>query len=453
MRDIAMLLLFCPMLVISVRYVHLGTMLWAWTALAGPTTYLYGVAADFPFNKAAAVATVIGLVADRTKRKFYVDGFFIFFTLFLLQGVISFTFGLADIPRTYDLLDKMVKIWVLCIIMKMASRDRLQIYAMVIVFTFSLGLHGALEGMKYVLSAGAHKVVASAVIGDNNYLALAVLMILPFVIYLYRVVANRAFKAVLIAGGLASFVGVVATASRGGLIGLAALALMIFLQSKRKVLTIFAIVTVAVGLVAFAPSRWVDRMETMQTVEQDDSFMSRVASWKMNTILALDRPFLGGGYSALEDGRVHRAYLPMFGMLDFIPTEAPAHLLAAHSIYFAVLGDLGFIGFILFICMLVSTYLNIRKVKSIARGTPEHVWAYELGTAFHRSLVIFMIVGAALSASYFEILYIQITLVSILRRSLEESAARRTVAAGTAVALARGSWAPAPSTNARPWVR
>src|SRR5436189_10019 len=84
-------------------------------------------------RKPGAAATIIGFVADRSKRHFHVDAFFVFFTLFLIQGVISFIFGLAEIPRTYDLLDKMVKIWVLCLIMKTANRDRLQIHAMVIV--------------------------------------------------------------------------------------------------------------------------------------------------------------------------------------------------------------------------------------------------------------------------------------------------------------------------------
>lgn len=453
MRDIALLLLFCPMLIISVRYVHLGTMLWAWTALAGPTSLLYGVASDFPFNKAAAAATIIALVADRTKRKFFLDGFFVLFTLFVLQGVLSFSFGLTDIPRTYDLLDKMVKIWVLCAIMRTANRDRLQIHAMVIVFTFSLGLHGALEGMKYVLSGGGHKVVPSGVIGDNNYLALAALMVLPFFIYLFNTSKNRLFRVIVAGNAVACFIGVIATASRGGLIGLGVLAAMLLIEGKRKGLTVLAIAFVAIGLVVFAPSRWVDRMETIQTVENDGSFMSRVASWKMNTILALDRPFLGGGYSALEDGRVHREYLPMFNMLDFIPTDPPASVLAAHSIYFSVLGDLGFIGFIVFLCMLGSSYFNVKRIRAIADSNPEQVWARELSMAFRRSLLIYLVVGAALSAAYFEIVYIQLALISVLRRAVEEAAARKAVPAGTAVALAPGSWAPLPTQGARPWVR
>jgi probable O-glycosylation ligase (exosortase A-associated) len=450
MRDLAILGLFCSMVVLSVRYVHLCTMLWVWTALAAPGAYLYGVGVDFPFNKVAAAATAVAIIADRSKRRLLVDGFFILFTLFLIQGIISFVFALTDYQRTYDILERMLKIWALVVVMRIGCRDRLQIHSLVVILAFSLGVHGALEGMKYVASAGGHKVAPSTLIGDNNYLALSVLMSIPLIVYLFRYLGNALVRTVLAGFGCACFVGVVATASRGGLIGLAVLGVMLLVHSRRKALALVAILAVAAGLAVFAPSRWVDRMETIRTAENDDSFMNRVISWKMNTVLAIDRPFLGGGYSALEDGRVHRAYLPMFHILDFIPTDTPEAPLAAHSIYFSVLGDLGFTGLLLFLAMLAATFVNISKVRMMARGKPELVWAYDLASALRTCMIIFVVVGAALSAAYFEVLYIQITLISILRRSLEENAkapsrAQAALAApppGRAIsALPSGRWA------------
>ncbi len=451
MRDIAILIFFCGMMLLAVRHVHLSVSLWIWTALATPGAYLYGVGVDFPFNKAAVIVTAVAVLADRTKRRFFVDGYFLLLTLFLLQGLASFAFALTGFDRVYTLLDKMVKIWLLCIIMKIACRDRLQLHAMVIITTFSLAVHGVIEGLKYLASAGGHKVNPSSLIGDNNYLALSLLMALPLIVYLHRQSANRLARLGLLGLGVAGFVGVVATASRGGLIGLMVLAGIAFVRSRRKGLLSAAFVVVAIGLVMLAPTRWTDRMETIQTAEKDDSFMNRVVAWKMNTILALDRPFLGGGYSALEDGQVHRIYAPMFSMLDFIPTPAPIGPLAAHSIYFSVLGDLGFIGLILFLAMLAATFVNIRKVRLLTRGRPELAWAFALANAFHACMIVYVVVGAALSASYFEVLYIQMTLISMLRRSIEESAPARAAAPVAASPIPAGRWiAPPPS---RPWIR
>ena len=451
MRDIAILVFFCGMMVLAVRHVHLSVMLWIWTALAAPGAYLYGVGVDFPFNKAAAVVTAIALVADRMKRKFFLDGYFILFSLFMMQGLISFTFALTDMDRTYALLDKMLKIWLLTIIMKVACRDRLQLHAMVIMTTFALAVHGVLEGMKYLASAGGHKVEPSSFIGDNNYLALALLMALPLIAYLYHQLASQLLRLGLVGLGVAGFVGVVATASRGGLIGLVILGGLAFVQSKRKGLVSLAFVVVAAGLVVLAPARWTDRMETIQTAERDDSFMNRVVAWKMNTILALDRPFLGGGYSALEDGRVHRAYVPMFGMLDFIPTATPLGPLAAHSIYFSVLGDLGFIGLILFLSMIGATFFNIKKIKLISHGKPELAWAYSLANTFRACMIVYVIVGGALSAAYFEVLYIQLTLISMLRRSLEERAPHLASVPAAIASQPPDCWITAPPS--RPWIR
>ena len=425
MRDIALILLFCPMLAMSVRHVHLGVILWVWTALAGSAAYLFGAGATFPFNKAAAVVTFVALLTDRTKRKFFADGHFCLHTLFVIQGLVSFAFALTDFARTEFLVDKMVKIWLLCALMRIANRERLQLHALVIVFTLTLGLHGGLEGMKYVMSGGSHKMVPNSMIGDNNYLALAILMVLPFYIYLYRYSGNVLFRVILAGAGVASFLGLIGTSSRGGLLGLGVLAMMFVLESKKKAISLFAVFVVGLGLVFFAPAKWTERMDTISSANEDSSFMQRVTSWKMHTILALDRPFLGGGYSALEDGQVHRAYAPQFGILSFIDSPTPLGPLAAHSIYFSVLGDLGFIGLILFLAMLAATFVNCRHIHIATAGRPDLAWAADLGIATRRSMILFLVVGAALSASYFEILYIQMTLVSVLRRALEEASARR----------------------------
>ncbi len=420
MRDIALVLIFAPMFFYAMRYLHTSTMLWVWTALAAPSSFLYGFAATLPLNKIAVGATVLAMVADRTKKKFVADGSFTFHTLLLLQSVISFGVGLTDIQRTYDLLDRMSKIFVLSCFMRIANRSRLAIHCMVIIFTLSVGLHGILEGFKYILSAGSHKVQASSVMGDNNSLALNVLMVLPFFFYLFQYTRSKLVGLGFLFLGVLGFVGVIATASRGGLIGIVVLAIMFIWQSKRKGLGILVVIVMAVTLVSLAPDKWVQRMDTIKTAENDDSFMSRVASWKMHTIMALDRPLTGGGFSALEDARVYNIYRPQFGILDFIPSEPPVGVLAAHSIYFEVLGDLGFSGLFLYLALLTSWMLNIHRTKVATKGDPEHAWAYDLAIAFQRSITVFLISGAALSMAYFEIIYVQLTMCSVLRRAVDE---------------------------------
>ena len=421
MRDIALTLIFLPMLLISVRFVHTATMVWIWTALAAPASFLFGFAATLPLNKIAVGATLVSVVADRTKRKFIADPTFVFHSLFILQAIITYAMSLTDIPRSYDLLDKLVKIWILTLFMRVANRDRLQLHALIIMVTLSLGLHGLLEGLKYALTAGAHKVTPVSTLGDNNSFALATLMMLPFFYYLYQHSKTRLMQLGFASMGLTAIVGVIASASRGALIGLVVLALMMVMQSKRRIAGIFIAILLGLTLFALAPDRWTDRMSTIRSAENDGSFMSRVASWKLHTIVALNRPLTGGGFSCLEDPHCYSQFIGQFGMLDFIPSEQPVGVLAAHSLYFEVIGDTGFIGFFLYMSMLATWFLNNRRTKRLTRGDPSRRWAFDFAAALERSLAVYLVSGAALSVAYFENVFIELTMASVLYASVRES--------------------------------
>jgi probable O-glycosylation ligase (exosortase A-associated) len=434
MRDLAFVIMFVPMLLLSIRHIHTGTMLWIWTALASPNEYFYSYATQIPLNKLAVAATFIAVFIDAGRRKPNFDMHMVFLLLLLLQGILSCSFGLTDFPRTYDLLDKMTKISILCLVMTTAGRGRLQIHATVLVLCFSLGIKGVLDGLKFIASAGTYKAADSPTLGDNNYIALAGLMVLPLVLYLIRYCGSRALRVLLTGMFFAICLGIVSTASRGGLIGLVVLGVLSVVQGRRKVAAALLVGALAAGLVLIAPERWSQRMETIQTAEDDSSFMGRVMAWKMNTLVALDRPLLGGGYSALEDPRVFAAYLPRFHALDLIPTDAPTRPAAAHSIYFEALGDLGFLGLFLFLAMLITGLRNVRRIRILTRGDPATAWADDLALALRAVVIVFMVTGAALSAVYFEALYVMLTLLSVLRWHIEDQAVPVVVARRFAVA-------------------
>ncbi len=423
MRDIAFMALFLFMLANAARCVHTGAMLWAWIALCAPQQYMYGIGATLPLNKIAVAVAVIGIFIDQKKNKPYFDAHIILTGLFVLQGIISYSVELSDSERSYNLLDKMMKIYALCVFSTMAVRGRLQLHSMLIIICLGMGIHGALDGLKYISTGGGHKVTAPGSFGDNNYLAMATVMVLPLLVYLFRYSEARLIRLAFMGAVVVCFAGVIATASRGGLMGLIVLAIFLIQQSRNKLPPLLGVAVLATGLLIFAPAQWTERMNTINTAEQDDSFMYRVSSWKINLILALDRPLVGGGYSAGENGIFFDIYRSKFHMLDgTIDSPEPRGPLAAHSIYFQTLGDLGFPGFFLFMAILFTGFRNLGRVLSITRGNESLLWAYDLALLFRLSLIVFMVCGALLSAAYFELLYIMLTQASILRRHLEETA-------------------------------
>ena len=216
-----------------------------------------------------------------------------------------------------------------------------------------------------------------------------------------------------------NLIAVIATNSRGALIGMAAIGLMLLAQSKRKLSVLAIMAVIGAGLVFFTPASWRERMDTISDAQSDSSFMGRVRSWKMNTLVALDRPFLGGGFSSMEDQRVFDIYVNRFSTLDFIPTEDPAGPLAAHSIYFEILGDTGFVGLGLFLAIMATGFNNLRVIRRLTIHRPEWAWAADLAYALRLTLVGYAVSGAALSMAYFELYYVFTTLISLLRKHVE----------------------------------
>ena len=419
MRDLIFSVLFVCMIPAALALGASGVMLWIWVALIAPVSYLMGFAKGFSFNKVAALAAVIGILADKSKKRPYVDTHIFLLLMLLLQCTISDYFSLTDISRAADLYDRITKAIILCLIMLPVIRDRLRIHGVVLTICLGMGMHGTSEAMKYIITAGGHQIEPPSFFGDNNSFGLALLMFLPLLAYLGNYLAQPIARNVARFGLALNLIAVVATNSRGALVGMGAIGLMLLAQSKRKLHVLAVMAVVGIGLVFFTPASWRERMDTISDAQSDSTFMGRVRSWKMNTLVALDRPFFGGGFSSMEDQRVFDIYVNRFSSLDFIPTEDPAGPLAAHSIYFEILGDTGFVGLGLFLAIMATGFNNLRVIRRLTVNRPEWAWATDLAYALRLTLVAYAVSGAALSMAYFELYYVFTTLISVLRKHVE----------------------------------
>ena len=423
MRGAAYFLMFLAMLPPAFTAAPAAMMLWVWTSLAAPQAYVFGPLAGLPYNKIVVAVALFALLLDRNRKRFYFDAYFVLLTLFMLQAAASFAFGITSIDRSYDLADRAWKIYLMCLLAGATLQGRLQIHILVIAVCLGAGVHGVLEGMKFIVSAGGHIVIPPSVFGDNNSFGLFMLMTVPLLIYLRRYSVAPIVRLGTLAGVLLNLVGIIATGSRGAFIGLIAVTLAMIQQSKRKMVMIATVVALGGALVALAPSRLYERAETIKSADQDGSFMSRVMSWKMNTLVALDRPLIGGGFSAMEDPKVFFRYIDQFRQLDFVPTDKPEMTRAAHSIYFEVLGDLGFSGLFLFIAILVTAFWNLRAVRRATRGKPSVQWAFDLAGYLRLTMIAFVVSGAALSVAYSEMGFVVFTLISLLRKTVSDELA------------------------------
>ncbi len=146
--------------------------------------------------------------------------------------------------------------------------------------------------------------------------------------------------------------------------------------------------------------------------------MGRVLAWKISSGIAMGNPLTGGGFYAIEDLQVWTRFKNSEGLLGFIQTAEPdtkAH--SAHSIYFQVLGDMGFVGFAIFMLIfanVAATWLEIRKV--VKASGQRLIWARDVSDALTGSLFAYAIGGAALSIAYYEVLYVLIMLLEMTKQ-------------------------------------
>jgi len=421
MRDAALLFGFIAMLVMgqAFRYPHIGALLWCWTALVIPNLYAYGYAAAIPYNKVVAGVTLLIWVFSGEPKKLPNNATLWLIFLFGIWGTISALTAITTTGATMPEWEKFIKILIFAFVVAglMTSRDR--IVALLFAAVASLGFHGVVSGAKYLASGGASHIFGpgSSIIGDNNHFALAMVMLLPIVLFLYRQSGNKIVRWGLIGSSFFMLATIMGTASRGGLLGISAVASLAFIRRPKKFRNAMIAIPIIAVAITFAPQRWSERMDTIQTANQDASFMGRVIAWKQSTLIALDYPVFGGGFFAVQDFAIWMYYAQRFDKLDFVKTDYPdpvtAH--AAHSIYFQPLGDLGFGGLGIFLAILWTSWRNASVVVHAVRDRPEWHWARDLAESLQYSLFAYMITGAALNMTYFDFVYMIFALLVALR--------------------------------------
>jgi len=148
-------------------------------------------------------------------------------------------------------------------------------------------------------------------------------------------------------------------------------------------------------------------MNTIETAaESDGSFRSRVRVWEVSYNIAIDRPLFGAGFASTESSKVYTKYRAY---------DDPTTSRAAHSVYFQLMGDLGFVGLILYIILLIVAWQNAKFVISHGKRFPQLAWAGDLAAMLQVSMVGFVVGGAALSLAYYDVFLTMLAVLEVLR--------------------------------------
>lgn len=186
----------------------------------------------------------------------------------------------------------------------------------------------------------------------------------------------------------------------------------LWLKSKEKMKLGLLMALATPVLLALMPSKWFDRMDTINEYQEDASAMGRVNAWKMATNLASDR-VTGGGFEIYDAG-VFARYAPN-----------PQDIHAAHSIYFQVLGEHGFPGLALYLALGITTWRSASAIVRHSLPYADLKWAADLARMIQVSLLGFAVGGAFLSLAYFDVPYYLMAAVVATRVIIEHELKER----------------------------
>lgn len=402
----------------------IGVMFWVWIGLMNPHRETWGLAHSFPFALLIAGATLVGVLFTKEPRQFKGGGAAWALFTFMVWTWLTTAFALVP-DDAWKMLDRVFKIQFFTFVALFVLYKRQHVQWLAGVIVLSIGFYSVKGGVFTLATAGNYRVWGplGSFIYDNNALALATVMTIPLWVYFHRMATNRWLKWAIVGCTLLSVVSALGSYSRGALLAITAMSLFLWLKSQRKIgLGIFTAL-VAAALIAFMPGKWEERMGTIATYDEDASAMGRLEAWTMLFNLAVDRPIVGGGFEANTQE-----------LFDRYNPAASVHR-SAHSIYFQVLGEQGFVGFAIFCLIWALTWRLSRQIISLARGQPDLAWAESMATMVQVSLVGYLVGGAFLNLAYWDMPYYLLVLLAVTKHALrsEGSAAAVPRRAGAAL--------------------
>ena len=402
LRDIAIFLIVAIGIPFILRNPAVGIGYWVWISLMNPHRGAWGFAYSFHFAFVIAVATMIGLFLNKEPRRLKGGAAAWVLLAFVMWMCFTTLFALEP-AGAIRMLERVVKIMFVTFLALYTLYKREHVTWLVLIMAGSIGFYGVKGGV-YTLTRGAETGLVwgppETFIADNNALALALIMTIPLLAYVYIMSTKRWVRAAIAVSIVLCAVSVLGTYSRGGLLAIIAMSAFLWIKAKGKLWLGLLVVLVGIGFYSFMPPAWEERMNTISTYEQDSSAMGRLSTWTMLFNLALDRPMVGGGFEPYTT-EVFRRYLP-----DYDGTHS------AHSIYFQVLGEHGFVGLALFMVFWMLTWQLSRRIIKHTKKDPESKWAYSLATMIQVSLVGYFVGGMFLNLAYWDMpYYLMIALV------------------------------------------
>jgi putative inorganic carbon (hco3(-)) transporter len=416
MKNLLLTLIFASTIPFAIRYPIIGVMSYIWIDLAAPQSFgSSGDLNDLRWGLFAFAITLIGVLFFEGKKTVSGIKIPILFVVYWIVWLASTAFVLED-PNAVDKLFRFSKaVFIGLIILYLVdSRERLEYVAWTLFL--AVGIHSIQGALKTILTGGggAYIIVGpdGTHIHDRNYFGLAMLISAALGAYLaqYSILfhSKKLVKVVVYFIMTCAFVAIIGTQSRGAIVGLVAIAASAALLFKGRGKLIAVVLTFGLLAAIFAPDVWIERMLNINQVDQDSSALSRLSRWEIAWKIALSNPWLGAGPMALLK----------------IKDEVTGLFLVTHNMYFETLSEIGFVGFGLFVVIMICGLWMSFSV-SLKNRQSDQEWMVGASRAVFCSLVGLLVSGFFLDMAAHLMTYLPVFLAAALYKISKDSSNKR----------------------------
>jgi probable O-glycosylation ligase (exosortase A-associated) len=422
MRSLFLSFVFLGLLGLGLRAPFVLVLGYVWVDLVTPQTISYMILNALPVSLIyGSIACAAAVMAPRDPAVRLRPTLLLLF-VFAAWMTLSLTWAVLPDVAT-EKWGWAVKTVVFSCLVPYLIRTRVHLEALIWTMVLCGMAHAIPFGAKVVLSGGGYgKALGLASgntgLGEGSTLAMFSTMLIPFCWFLWKhcsiVTPTRQVKVMLVAFGISAALTAVGTYARTGLIALAMLAAASIVYTKRKAALIVGVVVATAAASVFVADQWVERMGTIGNVGSEVSAMGRVAVWRWTLDYVASHPW-GGSFGVY---RINTFEMPL---ADGSVLTGSAK--AFHSIYFEILGELGYPGLLLFMLIVLTTIRALMAVKKAASDD----WTKDLATCTLVALLVYLASGAFIGVAFQPFLY-YLASITVILQNLQSRLVMTTVA-------------------------
>jgi O-antigen ligase len=238
-------------------------------------------------------------------------------------------------------------------------------------------------------------------VGDANFFSGAALLAIPLAYYLVGAKGPRWERIFCLVCLLTTVLALIAGASRGGFYGLCLCVIYIVFNSNRK-LPAFGLLVLLIPLLFLMPSSPIKRILS-PSYSDITSTENRRVLWRAGFELVKEHPLTGIGLGKYKETMEQLGVLGTGGM--------------AHNTYLEYAAELGVLGLLLYLGVLISAYRLLGRIRAKARDQQDLF--YCVSTGMQAGLIGFAGAAFTFSAEYEKPFWILISLSACLPALLQ----------------------------------